>query len=245
MNQILSLLQNSTNAIAVLVDPEKFVKYDNLSFLKKLKIAQPDFIFIGGSTVTRKDFVACIEILSANCKFPLVIFPGASHQIHEKADALLFLSLISGRNPDFLIGHHIQAADELENMDIEIIPTSYLLIDGGKKTSVEYVSQTTPIPNDQAEIARKIALAGKFQGKKITYLDCGSGANQTVAVKMIQQVKSIGLPLIVGGGIRSIEKIQELHNAGANVVVIGNKIEEDIDFLLDLSNLQKEKNGTN
>jgi putative glycerol-1-phosphate prenyltransferase len=97
-----------------------------------------------------------------------------------------------------------KAAFEIENMDIEIIPTSYLLIDGGKKTSVEYVSQTTPIPNDQADIARKIALAGKFQGKKITYLDCGSGANQTVAVKMIQQVKSIGLPLIVGGGIRTI-----------------------------------------
>ncbi len=245
MSQILTLLQNSNNSIAVLVDPEKFFKGDYLSFLKKLKVAQPDFIFIGGSTVTKKDFDACVEILSTNCKFPLVIFPGASHQIHEKADALLFLSLISGRNPDYLIGHHIQAVDELENMDIEIIPTSYLLIDGGKKTSVEYVSQTTPIPNDQADIARKIALAGKFQGKKITYLDCGSGANQTVAVKMIQKVKSIGLPLIVGGGIRSIEKIQELHNAGANVVVIGNKIEEDIDFLLDLSNLQKEKNGTN
>ena len=130
-------------------------------------------------------------------------------------------------------------------MDIEIIPTSYLLIDGGKKTSVEYVSQTTPIPNDQAEIARKIALAGKLQGKKITYLDCGSGANQTVSVKMIQQVKSIGLPLIVGGGIRSIEKIEELHQAGANVVVIGNKIEENLDFLLDIANLQNQKNGVN
>ena len=245
MSQILSLLQNSINAIAVLVDPEKFVKGDNNTFLQKLKIAQPDFLFIGGSTVTRKDFDACVEILSSNCEIPLVIFPGASHQIHEKADALLFLSLISGRNPDYLIGHHIQAADELENMDIEIIPTSYLLIDGGKKTSVEYVSQTTPIPNDQADIARKIALAGKLQGKKLTYLDCGSGAHQTVAVKMIQQVKSIGLPLIIGGGIRTIEKIQEMHSAGANVVVIGNKIEEDIDFLLDIANLQKEKNGAN
>ena len=245
MSHILSLLQNSSNAIAVLVDPEKFVKGDNLSFLQKLKIAQPDFIFIGGSTVTRKDFDSCVEILSSNCTIPLVIFPGASHQIHEKADALLFLSLISGRNPDYLIGHHIQAADELENMDIEIIPTSYLLIEGGKKTSVEYVSQTTPIPNDQADIARKIALAGKLQGKQLTYLDCGSGAYQTVAVKMIQQVKSIGLPLIIGGGIRTIEKIQELHSAGANVVVIGNKIEEDVDFLLDIANLQKEKNEAN
>jgi phosphoglycerol geranylgeranyltransferase len=245
MSQILSLLQNSSKAIAVLVDPEKFVKGDNITFLQKLKIAQPEFLFVGGSTVTRKDFDACIDILKSNCSIPLVIFPGASHQIHEKADALLFLSLISGRNPDYLIGHHIQAADELENMDIEIIPTSYLLIDGGKKTSVEYVSQTTPIPNDQADIARKIALAGKLQGKKITYLDCGSGAIQTVSTKMVQKVKSIGLPLIIGGGIKSIEKIQELHTAGANVVVVGNKIEEDIDFLLDIANLQKEKNGGN
>lgn len=244
MNQILSLLQSSAKAIAILIDPEKFVKADKLNFLQKLKIAKPDFLFIGGSTVTRKDFDACIEILKTNSTIPLVIFPGASHQIHEKADALLFLSLISGRNPDFLIGHHIQAADELENMDIEVIPTSYLLIDGGKKTSVEYVSQTTPIPNDQADIARKIALAGKLQGKKLTYLDCGSGAHQTVSTKMIQEVKSIGLPLIVGGGIKSIEKINELHAAGANVVVIGNKIEDDVDFLLDISNLQKEKYGT-
>ena len=245
MSQILSLLQFSSKAIAVLVDPEKFVKLDNKTFLNKLQFAQPDFLFIGGSTATRKEFDSCIEILKSYCKIPLVIFPGAAHHIHEKADALLFLSLLSGRNPDYLIGHHIQAADELDNMDIEIIPTSYLLIDGGRKTSVELVSQTTPIPNDQIEIARKIALAGKLQGKKITYLDCGSGATQTVPVKMIQQVKSIGLPLIIGGGIRTIEKINELHSAGANVVVIGNKIEEDVDFLIDIANFQKIKNGAN
>lgn len=245
MSKVFTLIQNSSNAVAILVDPEKFVKNDNSSFLQKLKIARPDFIFIGGSTVTRKDFDKCIEILSCNCTIPLVIFPGASHQVHYKADALLFLSLISGRNPDYLIGHHIQAADELENMDIEIIPTSYLLIDGGKKSSVEYVSQTSSIPNDQVEIARKIALAGKLLGKKITYLDCGSGALQTVTVRMIQEVKSIGIPLIVGGGIRTIEKIKELHLAGANIVVVGNKIEEDIDFLLDIANLQKAKNVAN
>lgn len=245
MSKVFTLIQNSSNAVAILVDPEKFVKNDNSSFLQKLKIARPDFIFIGGSTVTRKDFDKCIEILSYNCTIPLVIFPGASHQVHEKADALLFLSLISGRNPDYLIGHHIQAADELENMDIEIIPTSYLLIDGGKKSSVEYVSQTSSIPNDQVEIARKIALAGKLLGKKLTYLDCGSGALQTVTVRMIQKVKSIGIPLIVGGGIRTIEKIKELHLAGANIVVVGNKIEEDIDFLLDIANLQKAKNVAN
>jgi len=245
MSYILSKLENSTNSIAVLIDPEKFMKGDNLAFINKLELARPDFLFIGGSTVTRKDFNNCVELIKLHSSVPIVIFPGAAHQIHESADALLFLSLISGRNPDYLIGHHIQAAEELENMDIEIIPTSYLLIDGGKKTSVEYVSQTSPIPNDQADIARKIALAGKLQGKKLTYLDCGSGANQTVSVEMIKQVKSIGLPLIVGGGIKTIEKIKELHQAGANLVVIGNKIEDDIDFLLDISNLQKVKYESN
>jgi len=243
MKSIYTTISSISNGIAILVDPDKFNKSERFDFIQKLKIAQPNFIFVGGSTVSRKDFNNCVEFIKKETAIPLIIFPGASHQIHEQADALLFLSLISGRNPDFLIGHHIQAAEELENMDIEIIPTSYLLIDGGKKTSVEYVSQTTPIPNDQAEIARKIALAGKLQGKKLTYLDCGSGAMNTVSSKMVQQVKTIGLPLIVGGGIRSIEKIKELHQAGADIVVIGNKIEEDVNFLLDISNLQKSKNA--
>ncbi|NBR13535.1 MAG: geranylgeranylglyceryl/heptaprenylglyceryl phosphate synthase [Flavobacteriales bacterium] len=241
MSDFLHLFQNASKAIAVLIDPEKFLKCNLEDFFRKLNVAQPDFIFVGGSTVTRKDFETCVQLLKSNCKIPLIIFPGASHQISENADALLFLSLISGKNPDFLIGHHIQAAEELENMDIEIISTAYLLIDGGKKTSVEFVSQTTPIPNDQANIARKIALAGKFQGKQLVYLDCGSGAYQTVSTEMAQQVKSIGLPLIIGGGIRSLTKIEELHAAGANVVVIGNKIEEDIEFLLDIANFQKQK----
>jgi phosphoglycerol geranylgeranyltransferase len=240
---IYSSFLQSRRSIAVLIDPEKFfIQEDKHSFIQKLKFSKVDYLLIGGSTVSRSEFQFCVRFLKEHIDgIPLIIFPGASHHIDENADAILFLSLISGRNPDFLIGHHIEAAEDLEKTSIEVIPTSYLLIDGGKKTSVEYVSQTTPIPQDQYGIARKTALAGKLQGKMLTYIDCGSGALNPASEKMIRSVKSVGNPLIVGGGIRSIEQIRAAHEAGANVVVIGNKIEEDSDFLLDLSAYQKNR----
>jgi phosphoglycerol geranylgeranyltransferase len=242
MSAIYNRIINSQNAIAILIDPDKFLQQNTIDFFRKLNLAQPDFIFIGGSTVSKTDFDSCIVELKKNTESPLIIFPGGSHQIHEAADSILFLSLLSGRNPDYLIGHHIAAADEISKMKIEVIPTSYLLIDGGKKSSVEFVSQTTPLPHDQDSLARKIALAGMLQGKKITYLDAGSGAINTVSQSMIRQVKTIGLPLIIGGGIRSVEQVKTIHEAGANIVVIGNRIEDDIEFLLDIANYQKNKN---
>ena len=133
----------------------------------------------------------------------------------------------------------MQAVDELEKMDIEIIPTAYLLIDGGRKSAVEYVTQTSPIPSDQPNIVRKTALAGKFQGKKIIYLDAGSGAIHSIPTEIIKSVNNLEMPLIVGGGITSIEEVSLAHKAGANIVVIGNKIEKDIDFLLDIANYNK------
>ena len=225
------------NAIAVLIDPEKYTDTSQLiAFLQKVNAARPNFIFVGGSTVTSHDFNQCIKTIKSKTTIPIIIFPGASHQISDQADAILFLSLLSGRNPDYLIGHHIRAVDELEKMEIEIIPTAYLLIDGGRKSAVEYVSQTNPIPADQPNIVRKTALAGKFQGKKVIYLDAGSGAIN---------VNNLNMPLIIGGGIRSIEGVAKAHDAGANIVVIGNKIEDDIDFLLDIANYTKEKNTVN
>ncbi len=234
-------LISRNRSIAVLIDPEKFKFQNSDVFFEKLKIANPNFIFIGGSTVSKVDFDFCISTIKKNTNFPIIIFPGGSHQISPLADGILLLSLISGRNPDYLIGHHIAAAEELNEMSLEIISTSYLLVDGGKKTSVEYISQTTPLPSDQNALARRIALAGKLQGKQLTYLDAGSGAKNPISSEMIEQVKSIDSPLIVGGGIRSIEEIERCHNAGANVVVIGNAIESQIDFLLDISNYQKLK----
>ena len=245
MSSIFFALISKKRSIAVLIDPEKFKFQNSDVFFEKLRIANPNFIFIGGSTVSKVDFDFCISTIKKNLNFPIIIFPGGSHQISPLADAILLLSLISGRNPDYLIGHHIAAAEELNEMSLEIISTSYLLVDGGKKTSVEYISQTTPLPSDQIALARRIALAGKLQGKQLTYLDAGSGANNPISSTMIEQVKSIGSPLIVGGGIRSIEEIERCHNAGANVVVIGNAIENEVDFLLDIANYQKSNHGLN
>ena len=245
MSSIFFALISKKRSIAVLIDPEKFKFQNSDVFFEKLRIANPNFIFIGGSTVSKVDFDFCISTIKKNLNFPIIIFPGGSHQISPLADAILLLSLISGRNPDYLIGHHIAAAEELNEMSLEIISTSYLLVDGGKKTSVEYISQTTPLPSDQIALARRIALAGKLQGKQLTYLDAGSGANNPIPSVMIEQVKSIGSPLIVGGGIRSIEEIERCHNAGANVVVIGNAIENEVDFLLDIANYQKSNHGLN
>jgi putative glycerol-1-phosphate prenyltransferase len=239
MSEIFNKINGSVSLIAVLIDPDKFSSQDSALFYEKLKLAKPDFIFIGGSTVSKVDFDYCVNALKKNLDTPLLIFPGGSHQISSSADAILFLSLISGRNPDYLIGHHIAASEELNEMDLEIISTSYILVDGGKKTTVEFISQTTPLPSDQDALARRIALAGKLQGKQLTYLDAGSGANNPISSSMIEHVKSIGSPLIVGGGIRSIDEIERCHNAGANLVVIGNAIENDINFLLDIANYQK------
>lgn len=219
----------------MLIDPEKVQEEDLLAAtLEKAAFAGVDYLFVGGSTVTREEFHSCIQYIKTNSSIPLVIFPGASHQVSEEADALLYLSLISGRNPDYLIGHHVASASEVYEMDLEVIPTGYILVDGGTNSSVAYVSQTTPIPSDKTSIITRTAKAGILQGKQLLYLDAGSGAKVTVPSTIVSQLSSLHVPLIIGGGIRSAEKIQEISDAGANVVVIGNKIEEDIDFLLDI-----------
>lgn len=229
--------------IAVLIDPEKSKnKVQLIELIKKAQFANVNYFFVGGSTVSREDFISVVSFIKKNTSIPVVIFPGASHQISQDADALLYLSLISGRNPDYLIGHHVQSANEVYSMDIEVIPTAYILIDGGTKSSVAYVSQTTPIPNDKLSIITNTAKAGILQGKKMLYLDAGSGAQQTVLPETIKELSLLNTPIIIGGGIRSKEKIKELADAGANVIVIGNKIEEDVDFLLDIHAYTKESN---
>ncbi|MDX2359882.1 MAG: geranylgeranylglyceryl/heptaprenylglyceryl phosphate synthase [Crocinitomicaceae bacterium] len=221
--------------IAVLVDPEKSNSATSLSeLIKKATFANVDYFFVGGSTVTREDFLSTVQYIKENSSIPLIIFPGSSHQISEEADALLYLSLISGRNPDYLIGHHVASAHEVYDMDIEIISTAYILVEGGNKSSVAYVSQTIPIPSDKSSIILNTAKAGLLQGKRIIYTDAGSGATSHVPAKVIHELSQLNAPVIVGGGIRSKEQIDKLASAGANVIVIGNKIEEDIDFLIDI-----------
>lgn len=238
--KINQLLANGHKKIAILIDPDKNNSEDNLlPLIEKINSLNPALIFVGGSTVDGIDFKNCISILKANTNIPIVIFPGSHLQIDQQADAILFLSLISGRNPDFLIGHQVEAAPILKNLDLEVIPTAYMLIDGGKNSSVAYVSQTSPIPHDQNSIAINTAIAGELMGKKAVFMDAGSGAIQSVSQKMIADVKqNISVPLIIGGGLRSIEEVETVLNAGADVAVIGNKIEESIDFLLDLMSIQ-------
>ena len=242
-DKIFKKLSSSTGQIALLLDPEKCSNLFVLKeILKKAEFSQLDYIFIGGSTVTKNEFDKTIDFIKANSNLPLVIFPGASHQISEKADAILYLSLLSGRNPDFLIGHHIQTALEVYDMDIEVLPTAYILIDGGTKSSVAYVSQTIPIPRDQISIIKNTATAGVLQGKKIIYFDAGSGADFSVNSKTIEEVQFLNTPIIVGGGIRSIEQIEKLNKSGVNIIVIGNHIEDNIDFLLDIHSYNLTKN---
>ena len=226
--------------IAILIDPEEIENEERLiQLIEKAEFAKVSYFFVGGSTVTREKFEEVITVLKEKTKIPVVIFPGSSHQISKQADAILYLSLISGRNPDFLIGQHVQSANEVFDLDIEVIPTAYMLIDGGSKSSVAYVSQTTPIPQDKEHIILNTAKAGLLQGKKLIFLDAGSGAKQHVRESIIDKLSELNHPIIIGGGIRSISSIKELSNA--NVLVIGNKIEEEIDFLLDIHSFTKSK----
>lgn len=241
MTKIFDLI-SKPNQIAILIDPEKFQSHEHLEqLIEKIHFSGVNFVFIGGSTVTSTEFQQTIDTIKKSIQIPVVIFPGSASQISEKADALLLLNLISGRNPDYLIGHHVQAAQLLDEMKIELISTSYLLIDGGNQSSVAYVSQTTPIPQHQISIVYKTALAGKQIGHKALFLDAGSGAKHTVPANYVEALKKLNQPLIIGGGIRTINQIEELHKAGANVVVIGNKIEEDINFLLDIHSYIKQQ----
>ncbi len=232
MKDILTSFTEIINGVAVLIDPDKMNSHQKLlSLIEKCEEALIDYFFIGGSTVKKTDFENVMNFIKSNTSIPVVIFPGSNNQISEQADAMLYLSLLSGRNPDYLIGLHVQSVEEIHQKNIEVIPTAYLLIDGGTNSSVAYVSQTTPIPRTQVSIARKTSMAGKFQGKKVIYLDAGSGARFSVPPVMIEEVSKLELPLIIGGGIKSINQINQIHKSGAHIVVIGNHIENDLSFL--------------
>lgn len=237
---IFSKFSGRKGQIAILIDPEKVTSLEKLtSLLQKAIFAKIDYFFIGGSTVTRNEMEMVVSFIKEKSSIPVVIFPGAHHQISHQADALLFLSLISGRNPDFLIGHHVMAAQELHPSPLEIIPTSYILIDGGTKSSVAYISQTTPIPNNKEQIAIHTAIAGSMLGQKVIYFDAGSGAKISVPLSLVKNTHQElpHHPILVGGGIRTIEKIKAFQQI-ANVIVVGNHIEDNENFLLDLANLQ-------
>lgn len=239
--EIYKQFKSKTGQIAVLIDPEKTHELSALQrIVEKSAFANVDYFFVGGSTVMRKDFQNTIAILKSLTEIPVVMFPGDFQQLSRDADALLYLSLLSGRNPEYLIGQHVKSAKEVLQLNIEVIPTAYILIDGGTQSSVAYVSQTSPIPKNNSSIALNTAIAGILKGNKVLYFDAGSGAKNSVDSSLIKEVKEhLEAVTIVGGGVRTLEQIQELEKVGTNVIVVGNKIEEDIDFLLDVQNYKQ------
>lgn len=222
----------SRKKLAVLIDPDKPTDAQILSIVEKAKAADVDFFFVGGSLLVTDSLDHCIKLIKANCDIPVLIFPGNSLQISKYCDGFLLLSLISGRNPEMLIGRHVIAAPYLKLYGNEIIPTGYMLIDSGKATSVTYMSDTTPIPHDKDDIAMCTAIAGEMLGLKLIYLEAGSGALMPVSTSMISKVSQmIKIPLIVGGGIKTPEMAAEAVKAGADVIVIGTAFEKEPELL--------------
>ena len=228
---ILAAKEENKKLLAILIDPDKtkVEEIENLS--QKINESTATHIFIGGSIVEQICIDSLIIEIKKYCHLPILIFPGHPSQISNEADGILFLSLLSGRNPDYLIEHHINSVDILTNSTLEIISTGYILIDGGNETAVQRVSQTLPIENTNIELAYKTAKAGEYLGKKLIYLEAGSGANQHISLEMVSFIsKNISVPLIVGGGIRNLTKIEEIFKAGADLVVIGTAFENDSNF---------------
>lgn len=222
----------SRKKIAVLIDPDKPTDAQILSIVAKANAADVDFFFVGGSLLTTDSLEHCIKVIKANSDIPVLIFPGNSLQISKYCDGFLLLSLISGRNAEMLIGRHVIAAPYLKLFGNEIIPTGYMLIDSGRPTSVSYMSDTTPIPHDKDDIAMCTAMAGEMLGLKLIYLEGGSGAINPVSDSMISKVRQmIDIPLIVGGGISTPEMAAEKAKAGADVICIGTRFEEEPELL--------------
>jgi phosphoglycerol geranylgeranyltransferase len=228
---ILKAKSENTKLLAILLDPDKVV-LENLSILiSKINLSPASHIFIGGSQVENHILDELILKIKQNCNLPIVLFPGNPSQISDKADAILFLSLISGRNPDFLIEHQVKAAPVLKQTQLEIISTGYILIESGNETAVERVSNTTPLDRNNLDLALATAQAGEMLGNKLIYLEAGSGAKQAVPLEMIALVaQNIEIPLLVGGGIVDLQGIQNAYHAGADLVVIGTAFENDMNF---------------
>ncbi len=223
-------------AFAVLIDPDK-VNSGNMDKLISLSVsAGVDYFFVGGSLVISSFTDECIQLLKANADIPVVLFPGNPSQLSRYADALLYLSLISGRNPELLIGQHVVSAPVVKNSGLEVLPTGYMVIDGGAPTTVSYISNAAPIPADKNEIAMCTAMAGELLGMQLIYMDAGSGARNPITESMIGKVaSSVSVPLIVGGGIVQPEKAYLNCKAGADVIVVGNAIEKEPSLISEMA----------
>jgi len=217
--------------LAILLDPDKIVWESLPELIFKINQSPATHVFIGGSLVGNSILDTLIQQIKKDCTLPVVLFPGDVSQISNHADGILFLSLLSGRNPDYLIGHQVKAAPILKKMQLEIIPTGYILIESGSQTAVERVSQTKPLDSSDLDLVLATALAGEMLGNKLIYLEAGSGAQKAVSKEIIKLVaQNTNIPIIVGGGITDQEGIQKAYDSGADLVVIGTAFERNSNF---------------
>ena len=236
LGYILKSIEKGQKLLAVLIDPDKVDKTQLPNFIKQVNASVATHIFVGGSTVKEEDCHLVVSEIKKHTQLPIVLFPGDVTQITDKADALLFLSLISGRNPDYLIDKHVQAISKLKQTNLEVVPTGYILIENGKETSVQKVTKTNPIPRKNVQKIVDTAIAGELLGLKLIYLEAGSGATEPVNSEIINKVKlSLKIPLIVGGGIKTKKQLQSAYNSGADLVVIGTAFEENLLFFDELT----------
>lgn len=225
-------------SLALLVDPDDLNEGGMKAIVNAAIENEVDYFLVGGSLITSNNLESVVDSIKAYSAIPCILFPGNAIQIHPEADAILFLSLISGRNPELLIGQHVVAAPVLKRSNLEIIPTGYMLIHSGRPTSVSYMSNTQPIPNDKPSLAISTAMAGEMLGLKCIYMDAGSGALEPVSSKVIKSVKrNIDIPLIIGGGINSKRRAQEALEAGADMIVIGNGAQKNLSLLAEVSDV--------
>lgn len=231
--------------LAILIDPENNNHRDDVARLIDTALqATVDYVFVGGSLVTHNQIDEVVSAIKTKTDLPVVLFPGGLNQISAQADAILFLSLISGRNPEFLISKQVAAAPLVKKIGLEAIPTGYLLI--GKTSSASYMSNTTPIPYHKSDIAKATALAGEMMGQQVIYLDAGSGAPEPVRAEMINEVrKAIAVPLIVGGGITCFDEAYTALEAGADILVVGNATEKNPQSIKEIAGAVKAMNGLN
>ena len=237
-NEIISKIKNREKLFAVLIDPENIKKNNLVQTIKMVDSCKVDLIFVGGSLVS-ENIDRPVEIIKSLTQIPVILFPGSLLQISGKADGILLLSLISGRNPEYLIGNHVQAAPLLKKLNLEIIPTAYLLTGNAEVTAVGYISNTTPIPFHKTDLLAATAMAGEMLGNRLIYLEAGSGAANTLPSKAIKSVKDcISVPLIVGGGFKTPHEVYEAYHAGADIVVMGNALEKDLSLLEKVSKVR-------
>jgi len=232
---ILVSISKQKKLLAVLIDPDKMTIEMAPSFIEKVKKSIITHVFVGGSTVEEYATDKVVSEIKKLSDLPVIIFPGDINQITDSADALLFLSLISGRNPEYLIGKQVEAVSKLRKMHLEVLPTGYILIENGKETSVQKVTETIPMSRSNIKAITDTAKAGELLGMKLIYLEAGSGALHPINESIISSVRQeLNIPLIVGGGIKSKTQLDEAYDAGADIVVIGTAFEEDESFFNDL-----------